>query len=101
MGIAVSGVGLSTLIFAPLQLAITNPNNIKPDNVSGIDDKYFTDPDVLDRVHTLLYIQAAIFGSVFVIATLMMTTPNDGVANEESPATTMSGLGRIEQIKLR
>jgi len=105
MGIVVSGFGLSTLVFAPIQLAITNPNNVKPDNVTGIDDKYFTDADVLDRVHTLLYTQAALFGSAFLLATLMLTTPDDAVASEEESAATAaaarSDLGRMARIKLR
>ena len=53
------------------------------------------------RINITNPVQAAIFGTVFAIATLMMTTPDDRVVNEESPATAISGLGRMERIKLR
>ena len=50
-GTVISGYGIGSLVLAPIQTAICNPNNVEPTaNPDGGDDKYFTDPDVLQRL---------------------------------------------------
>ena len=63
MGICLGGYGISSTLWSQLQLAIANPNNaeaVTPDG-SEIDDAYFVDQDVLDRVPTLIYVTSILY----------------------------------------
>ena len=53
MGFVVSGYGMAALVMSPVQLALANPNNMAPQKVQGLDDKYFTDPDVIGRIPSM------------------------------------------------
>ena len=78
MGIVIAAYGVSSTLMTQIQLAIANPNNVKPESVDGSDDKYFTDSDVLDRVPNLLYLQSILYASVFIIGmtnSLKVCTP--------------------------
>ena len=78
MGIVIAAYGVSSTLMTQIQLAIANPNNVKPESVDGSDDKYFTDSDVLDRVPNLLYLQSILYASVFIIGmtySLQVCTP--------------------------
>ena len=55
MGICIGGYGISSTIWSQIQLALTNPNNVE-----AVDDAYFEDPDVLNRVPTLIYVMAGL-----------------------------------------
>ena len=61
----------------------------------GIDDKFFTDPDVLDRVPTLLYSMAAIYFGVLLLVTPLMVKPPkpEGEETPAADADTDSGSG--------
>ena len=39
VGLVVTGYGFSTMIMNPIMLAITNPNNVPPAKVDGIEDQ--------------------------------------------------------------
>jgi len=69
MGIVVGGFGGGAFIFNQIQTAILNPNNI------ATDGEYFTDPELLARVPTLMLILAAIYISIQLIACSMVTEP--------------------------
>ena len=63
MGICIGGYGISSTLWSQLQLAIANPNNVEAITPAGAesDDAYFEDPDVLDRVPTLIYVTASLY----------------------------------------
>ena len=58
MGICIGGYGISSTMWSPIQLAITNPNNVEA--VECSEEAYFDDPDVLMRVPILLYTMSAL-----------------------------------------
>ena len=63
MGICIGGYGISSTLWSQVQLVIANPNNVEavtPDGAAS-DDAYFEDPDVLDRVPTLIYVMASLY----------------------------------------
>ena len=74
MGIVIAANGISSLLMTQIQLVIANPNNVKPVAVNGSDDKYFTDPDVLDRVPNLIYIESVLYACVFAMGTFEVFT---------------------------
>lgn len=61
MGICIGGYGISSTMWSPIELAITNPNNVPAVTPEGSDSEeaYFEDPDVLERVPLLIYTMAA------------------------------------------
>ena len=55
-------------------------------NIPGIDDKYFTDPDVIDRVPGMLTYLSLLYAIVLTIAYFMVTLPpksHDGNQEKE------------------
>ena len=70
MGICIGGYGISSTMWSPIQLAITNPNNVEAVSPEGSEEAYFDDPDVLDRVPILIYTMSALY---FVFLTLGKT----------------------------
>ena len=60
MGICIGGYGISSTIWSQIQLALANPNNVEAVSPDGTDDSYFEDPDVLNRVPTLIYVMAGL-----------------------------------------
>ena len=82
-GIAASGFGLTSLIFAPIELAIANPNNIPAVAVNGSDDKYYEDPDVLDRVPTMLYVLSIIYTVSLIIGCALFSKPPKKAADND------------------
>ncbi len=74
-GIVVSGFGLSALIFNTVQTGYINPENVSPDRPDPFDDniKYFSQPEVLERVpHVFLilaccYICMQLIGCIFIV----------------------------------
>ena len=70
MGIVVGGFGGGAFIFNQIQTAILNPENISTDG------EYFTDPELLDRVPTLMLILGAMYFSIQLFACLLVTEPD-------------------------
>ncbi len=85
LGLVVAGFGFGSTIINPLQLAIANPNNVEPSPVEGIDDKFFTDPDVLDRVPTLFYALSALYATVMFTAMIFLGEPKGDDGGEFGP----------------
>ena len=74
MGCVVGGFGGGSLVFNYIITAIINPENISP-AVSGPDEGYFTDPDLLARVPGLLLILSGIYLGLGLVACLLITQP--------------------------
>jgi hypothetical protein len=75
-GIIVGGFGFGSFIFSFISTAIVNPHNLKPDAHVG-EIKIFTDPDVLNRVPTMLrYLVAAWACMVLVSIYLIKGNPH-------------------------
>ena len=76
MGICIGGYGISSTLWSQVQLAIANPNNVEavtPDGAES-DDAYFEDPDVLDRVPTLIYVMASLYAVFLTIGLDKLST---------------------------
>jgi len=76
MGCVVGGFGGGSLVFTYIQTAILNPDNVSPAS-SGPDKGYFTDPEVLARVPTLLLILGGIYFILGMVACILITQPPD------------------------
>merc|ERR1712079_735448 len=70
MGIVVGGFGGGAFIFNQIQPAIQNPDNLSTDG------EYFTNPELLARVPTLMLILGALYFSLQVFACLLVTEPD-------------------------
>ena len=94
--IVVSGYGFGSSLWAPIQTGFVNPDNIravvtncseevKTQNCTDTGkDKYFTDPEVLNRVPLMFIVLGIIYAVMGFIAVILIGEPNDE---------------RIEQIK--
>ncbi|ANQ07346.1 Membrane transporter [Plasmodium coatneyi] len=62
-GIVISAISLSPFLYCPLQTLLINRNNVLPVESSsgGIRERYFEDPQVLNRIPHVLFIQSVIF----------------------------------------
>ena len=69
MGIVVGGFGGGAFIFNQIQTAILNPDNLSTDG------EYFTDPELLERVPSLMLILGALYFSIQLVACLLVTEP--------------------------
>ena len=70
VGFTMAGFGLSSLVFAPLQTYMINPNNISPEannNTNGSSGAYFTSQEVLSNLPNTLLWLAAIYGCILVL----------------------------------
>ena len=95
--IVVSGYGFGSSLWAPIQTGFVNPDNIKAEVTNCSEevleaknctdtgkDKYFNDPEVLDRVPLMFLVLGIIYAVMGFIAVLLIAEPNDE---------------RVEQIK--
>ena len=48
-------------MWSPIQLLITNPNNVEAVTPNGSEEAYFENPDVLDRVPILIYTMSGFY----------------------------------------
>jgi len=69
MGVVVGGFGGGAFIFNQIQTAILNPDNINPEG------EYFTNPELLARVPSLMLILAGIYISIQLTACCLVTEP--------------------------
>ena len=83
MGIVVGGFGGGAFVFNTIQTAILNPDNVSP-AISGPDQGYFTDADLLDRVPGLLLILGGIYLILGMIACMLITQPPDDWLHENA-----------------
>ncbi|CAG9531221.1 unnamed protein product [Cercopithifilaria johnstoni] len=71
-GIVAAGFGISPSIFAPLQTIYLNPLNHKPTVFA-----YFTDRDITDRVPSIFYTSAIVYGIMQAIGLIVICDPVD------------------------
>ena len=95
VGFTMSGMGLSSLVFAPLQTYLINPNNISPVVFNGTNGSssgsYFTSPEVLSKVPNSLLYLTAIYTSLLVIGFIL--------CNEKESASSKGGKQSIDNLK--
>ena len=63
----IGGYGISSTIWSQLQLAIVNPDNVNAEAEVEGGEAFFDDPEVLDRVPTLLGIMTALYGALMTL----------------------------------
>ena len=83
-GFVVSGFGLGALAFSPVQTLYVNPQNI-PSDPHPLDknQKYFTDPELLERIPNMFLILGLTFAVMQLIASLLITNPPHGYLDDE------------------
>ena len=77
-GIVVSGFGLSALIFNTVQTGYINPRNVSPDfpDPDNGDIKYFSQPEVLERVPSVFLVLSSCYVSMQLIGCLFIVNPH-------------------------
>ena len=104
-GIVVSGFGLGALVFNPVQTLYINPHNIPsdPDPFGNI-EKYFTDPDLIERVPNLFLILGVTFAVMQLIGSLLITNPpgylTETSTNKEDIDTVQAKVQEVDDIQL-
>ena len=86
-GIVVSGFGLSALIFNAVQTGYINPNNKEPDEIPNIDkpdERYFTDPDLLNRIPNIFLILGGTFAIMQLVGAIFLVNPLPPLDNSEN-----------------
>ena len=75
-GIVTAGFALSPVIFVPLQTIFINPHNKSPDAAAvECGEKYFFQPDVLDRVPLYFLLQGSILAILQFIGAIFLVNP--------------------------
>jgi len=88
--IVVSGYGFGSSLWAPIQTGFVNPDNIKAQVANCSEDvveaqnctdtgkdKYFTDPEVLNRVPLMFIVLGIIYAVMGLIAVILIAEPNE------------------------
>ena len=73
-GVVLAGFGLGALIFNSVQTTFVNPYNlgtVKDEN----GEKYFTDPELLDRVPLLFLVLGGTYAVMQLVGSLLLTNP--------------------------
>ena len=77
-GIVVSGFGLSALFFDTIESEYINPHNKNPDKAPYEDypkEKYFTQPDVIDRVPSVFLVLSGLFAFIQILGAIFLVNP--------------------------
>ena len=75
------GYGFGSLIWVPFQTSFVNPDNVlavsEPDCDGNLTlcDRYFTDPDLLDRIPWMFLLSGAIYAVMGLIAFFLISEP--------------------------
>ena len=69
------GFGLSSVIFDVVQTAYINPLNLKPDFVPKPDEKYFTQPELLNKVPQIFLIQLGVASVLQIVGCTFIVNP--------------------------
>merc|ERR1712179_694653 len=110
--IVVSGYGFGSSLWAPIQTGFVNPGNLKAGSdvtICGREDvgntnctetdtdtgnqKYFTDPAVLDRVPFMFIVLGIIYAVMGIIAVVLIAEPEEGKLEENKD--------RVEDIEIQ
>ncbi|XP_060560281.1 uncharacterized protein LOC132720223 [Ruditapes philippinarum] len=74
-GIIVSGTGGGSLIFNQVITGYINPDNLSPDLITADGGRYFTQPELLDRVPTCFLILSASYFALQLIGIACISDP--------------------------
>ncbi|XP_052785091.1 uncharacterized protein LOC128220649 [Mya arenaria] len=74
-GIILAGYGGGATIFNQVITAYINPDNYSPDLVTEDGERYFTQPDLLDRVPFCFLVLAGSYFGMQIIGTLLISDP--------------------------
>merc|ERR1719317_1778412 len=94
--IVVSGYGFGSSLWAPIQTGFVNPDNLKAAVANCSEtgnctdtgrDKYFTDPEVLDRVPFMFLVLGIIYAVMGFIAVLLIAEPEPSKERKEQIQT--------------
>ena len=98
-GIVVSGFGLGALIFDAVQTGFVNPKNVVADpDPYDHEEKYFTDPDLLNRVPTLFLILGGTYAVMQLIGSLLVTDPPASYLGESSKNDTVQEDTHLHEV---
>ena len=76
--IVLSGYGYGSLIWFPLQTAFVNPNNVKAEcDDQACKNRYYKDPDMLDRIPGMFLLLGGIFAICGIIGTILISEPDE------------------------
>jgi len=107
VGFTMSGMGLSSLVFAPLQTYLINPNNISPVVFNGTNGSssgsYFTSPEILSNLpNSLLYLSAT-YASLIAVGFILCTEKQSPSSKDgkQDLTTLKSSLGYLVKVGLR
>lgn len=79
-GFIVGGFGLGALIFDAVQTAFVNPDNLAPNSLP--DQKYFTQPELLDRVPRVFLLLGGTYIVMQFVGSLFIFSPPDDMLEE-------------------
>lgn len=81
LGLLLAGLGLSPLLFVPIQTFLINPNNLSPDHWpdTAVDYTYFAQDDVLDRV-PYAFVYLGVLTLLIQVPTVMFIVEPRGVS---------------------
>ena len=87
-GIVVAGFGLGALGFNALQTVYINPHNVAPHpDPDRPEQKYFTDPDLLERVPWTFIIMGGTYAVMQLIGSLVITEPPPDYGSKDEPSS--------------
>ena len=103
-GIIVSGFGLSAFFFDGIQTTFINPTNKQPDLApvsENMDEKYFSQPDVLDKVPIYFLLQGGILASMQLLGAIFLVNPapiNEGSVSYHKTENGQNGHVLLEEL---
>ena len=100
-----SGYGFGSLIWVPAQTAFVNPDNVPAVSDPGCDenltlcDRYYTEPDLLDRIPWMFLLSGAIYAVMGVLAFLLISEPQHQDKEEISLDAKHDGKDEARSLK--
>ena len=88
-GIVVAGFGLGALGFNAIQTVYINPDNLAPHptNPDNPEQKYFTDPDLIERTPWMFVIMGGSYAVMQLVGSLLITDPPPGYGSKDEPSS--------------
>ena len=77
-GVVVAGIGLSPLVFNTVQTGYINPHNKSPERTpyaSNPDEKYFDQPEVLDKVPSFFIVLGICYAGICFLSSICLANP--------------------------
>ena len=98
-GIVVSGFGLGALIFDAVQTGYVNPDNLVAAPDPGHpDEKFFTDPELIDRVPILFLILGGCYAVMQLIGSLLVTDPPPDYLTEQPTSPSGEDSTQLKEV---